>query len=267
MILDDEPTAGGAWPHTWPSLRLFSPAEFESAARQADAPLQDGFPPASHVLDYLTAYETHCDLPVERPVRMSAVRRDSRDLVVESGNGQWRARRGISAIGTWQRPFWPIYPGAHTLAGRQLHTVDYRTPADFAVADVAVVGAGRRRLPVRPRHRSRPRRIHRQSPPRPAPQGRNGRMRTPRDERLPPCPRRRPRCTARCVGPELLLLTSPDLSVVADMTTPPPQTRVDAAMHASLGHATDMMWRRSPASTSSAMSVPRTRLRSLMSEV
>lgn len=97
-------------------------------ARQADAPLQDGFPPSSHVLDYLTAYETHCDLPVERPVRMSAVRHDSRDLVVESGNGQWRARRGISAIGTWQRPFWPIYPGAHTLTGRQLHTVDYRTP-------------------------------------------------------------------------------------------------------------------------------------------
>lgn len=64
-------------------------------ARQSDAPLQDGFPPASHVLDYLTAYETRCDLPVERPVRMSAVRRGSRDLVVESGNGQWPA--GASA--------------------------------------------------------------------------------------------------------------------------------------------------------------------------
>ncbi|WP_420752717.1 ArsO family NAD(P)H-dependent flavin-containing monooxygenase [Rhodococcus sp. O3] len=142
VILDDQPTAGGAWPHTWPSLRLFSPAEYASLPGWPMPRWRDGFPPAQHVVDYLTAYETRYDLPIERPVRVNTVRRDGRALVVEAGTRQWRARRVISATGTWQRPFRPTYPGARIFTGRQLHTVDYRTPADFAGADVVVVGGG-----------------------------------------------------------------------------------------------------------------------------
>lgn len=48
----------------------------------------------------------------------------------------------ISATGTWQCPFWPTYPGARVFAGRQLHTVDYRHPGEFAGAAVVVVGGG-----------------------------------------------------------------------------------------------------------------------------
>lgn len=142
VILDDQPTPGGAWPHTWPSLRLFSPAEFATLPGWPMPHWRGGFPPASHVVDYLTAYEARYDLPVERPVRVTAVRRDGPELVVEAGARIGRARRVISATGTWQQPFWPIYPGARTFTGRQLHTVDYRTPDEFAGADVVVVGGG-----------------------------------------------------------------------------------------------------------------------------
>lgn len=48
----------------------------------------------------------------------------------------------ISATGTWQQPFWPLYPGAREFTGRQLHTVDYRQPSDFAGARVVLVGGG-----------------------------------------------------------------------------------------------------------------------------
>ncbi len=142
VILDDRPAAGGAWPRMWPSLRLFSPSQFAALPGWAMPLWRDGFPPASHVVDYLTAYEQRYDLPIERPVRVRAVRRESRGLLVEAENRMWRARRVISATGTWQRPFWPIYPGARTFTGRQLHTVDYRTPDEFAGADVVVVGGG-----------------------------------------------------------------------------------------------------------------------------
>jgi hypothetical protein len=46
----------------------------------------------------------------------------------------------INATGTWTRPFWPHYPGS--FAGRQLHTADYRGPAEFAGKRVLVVGGG-----------------------------------------------------------------------------------------------------------------------------
>ena len=56
--------------------------------------------------------------------------------------GPHRAGRRLSATGTWTRPFWPGYPGARDFAGRQLHTVEYRTPEEFAGQRVVVVGGG-----------------------------------------------------------------------------------------------------------------------------
>ncbi|WP_305095372.1 ArsO family NAD(P)H-dependent flavin-containing monooxygenase [Prescottella sp. R16] len=142
VILDDQPVPGGAWPRTWPSLRLFSPAEFAALPGWPMPPWDNGFPPASHVVDYFTAYEERYDLPIERPVRVTGVDRDGQHLAVTTNHEIWRARRVISATGTWQQPFWPLYPGAREFTGRQLHTVDYRQPSDFTGARVVIVGGG-----------------------------------------------------------------------------------------------------------------------------
>ncbi|MEZ5152912.1 ArsO family NAD(P)H-dependent flavin-containing monooxygenase [Rhodococcus zopfii] len=142
VILDDQPAPGGAWPHMWPSLRLFSPAEFAALPGWPMPPWPDGFPPASHVISYLTAYEDRYDLPIQRPVRVTGVHRDGQHLAVTTNKRTWRARRVISATGTWQHPFWPIYPGAREFTGRQLHTVDYRRASDFTGARVVIVGGG-----------------------------------------------------------------------------------------------------------------------------
>jgi cation diffusion facilitator CzcD-associated flavoprotein CzcO len=102
----------------------------------------NGFPPARHVVDYLSAYEERYELPVRRPVHVRAVIRDGDRLRVTTSSGQWRARRVISATGTWHQPFWPVYPGARTFRGQQLHTVHYRDAAPFAGKHVVVVGGG-----------------------------------------------------------------------------------------------------------------------------
>ena len=61
--------AGGAWQHTWDSLRLFSPAAYSSLPGRL-MPAQPGeeYPDAGHVVDYLTDYEQRYELPVHRPV-------------------------------------------------------------------------------------------------------------------------------------------------------------------------------------------------------
>lgn len=53
-----------------------------------------------------------------------------------------RARYVISATGTWRAPHVPDLPGRELFAGRQLHTVDYRGPEEFAGQRVVVVGGG-----------------------------------------------------------------------------------------------------------------------------
>ncbi|GAA4908792.1 ArsO family NAD(P)H-dependent flavin-containing monooxygenase [Streptomyces coeruleoprunus] len=107
-------------------------------------PPQEGgtYPDAAHVVAYLEEYERRYGLPVHRPVRVEGVHRDGPYLRVETGTGTWRARAVVSATGTWSRPFLPAVPGRDVFRGRQLHTVEYASAADFAGRRVIVVGGG-----------------------------------------------------------------------------------------------------------------------------
>ncbi|MEE1928799.1 ArsO family NAD(P)H-dependent flavin-containing monooxygenase [Streptomyces sp. TRM 70351] len=143
VILDAEAAQGGSWQHMWDSLHLFSPAEHSSLpGRLMPAQAGETYPDAGHVVDYLTDYEKRYDLPVQHGTRVDAVRRNGERLLVEADSGTWRARAVISATGTWTRPFFPAVPGRGLFTGRHLHTVNYRSPADFADQHVIVVGGG-----------------------------------------------------------------------------------------------------------------------------
>ncbi|MEU4696567.1 ArsO family NAD(P)H-dependent flavin-containing monooxygenase [Nonomuraea dietziae] len=141
VILDAQDRPGGAWQHAWPSLRLFSPAQYSSLpGRMMPAPSGGGYPSAEDTVAYLTDYERRYELPVIRPATVHAVRRGDERLLVETGAGTWRARVVISATGTWWRPYVPHYPGMRDFRGRQLHTVNYQGPEPLRGKRVVIVG-------------------------------------------------------------------------------------------------------------------------------
>ncbi|MFF7643019.1 ArsO family NAD(P)H-dependent flavin-containing monooxygenase [Streptomyces canus] len=143
IVLDADPAPGGSWQHMWDSLQLFSPAEHSSLpGRLMPAQTGEMYPDAGHVVDYLTDYERRYDLPVQHGARVDTVRRDADRLLVETDTGTWWARAVVSATGSWSRPFLPAVPGGRMFTGRQLHTVNYRSPADFVGQRVVVVGGG-----------------------------------------------------------------------------------------------------------------------------
>ncbi len=142
VILDADTAPGGSWQHYWDSLRLFSPAEHSSLPGWPMPAWSPGFPPAAHVVEYLSAYQNRYGLPVRRPVRVISVTREGNRYLVESNRGAWITRAVVNTTGTWRQPFWPIYPGAREFAGIQLHTTGYRSPAPFNGGRVAVVGGG-----------------------------------------------------------------------------------------------------------------------------
>jgi hypothetical protein len=145
VVLDANPGPGGAWQHRWPSLTL------GRAHRVYDLPglpLSDPDPdePASAVVArYYAEYERRFDLPVLRPVKVSAVTSPDGPeglLRIDTDQGTWRSRRLVSATGTWDKPHWPAYPGRERFRGRQLHTHDFRSAEEFRGQHVVVVGAG-----------------------------------------------------------------------------------------------------------------------------
>lgn len=146
-ILDANPAPGGAWQHVWESLTLFSDSA-SSALPGWPMPHHSGFPPAAHVVDYLTRYEQRYDLPVQHGVTVDtvdAVLARAPFFHLTTSHGEFRARTVVAATGTWTAPFIPYYPGA--FAGRQWHTATYPGLTPFLSADrsdrrCAVVGAG-----------------------------------------------------------------------------------------------------------------------------
>ncbi|GAB3069436.1 ArsO family NAD(P)H-dependent flavin-containing monooxygenase [Pedococcus soli] len=147
VILDANASPGGSWQHLWESLHLFSPAGYSSLPGWMMPPADgEDFPPAAHVVVYLTRYEDRYDLPVRHGVRVSSVHHADDDLsgrlLVDTTSGTWSARAVVSATGTWGRPFIPTYPGMGTFAGTQLHSAEYTTPDQFCGQRVVVVGGG-----------------------------------------------------------------------------------------------------------------------------
>ncbi len=145
IILDNQQQAGGAWRHTWESLRLFSPAAYSSLPGIMMEQVDDGgYPHRDDVLAYLRRYEERYQLPLYRSHHVNKVMRDTDHdcLLVSDGKYQWRTRTVASATGTWSHPFIPDYPGRERFQGKQLHSAHYQTPDEFKGQRVLVVGGG-----------------------------------------------------------------------------------------------------------------------------
>lgn len=141
-IIDEADEPGGAWRGMWPGMRLVSPAPYSSLPGM---PMPrwagEGTPNPAHVVGYLSEYEDRYGLDVHRGVRATSVTR-GRTVRVTTSTGPVEAEQVINATGTWRRPFVPGWAGASGFGGRQLHTVHYRGPEEFAGLRVAVVGGG-----------------------------------------------------------------------------------------------------------------------------
>ncbi len=143
VVLDHAPRPGGAWQFRWPSLTYGKVHGMHALPGMELTGADEGRPSSEVIGGYFARYEEAFDLRVHRPVDVTAVRDGSGGrLLVETSEGTYATRALINATGTWDRPFWPRYPGQETFRGRQLHTAGYPGPQEFAGQRVIVVGGG-----------------------------------------------------------------------------------------------------------------------------
>jgi len=146
LVLDKNNRPGGAWQHRWPSLTLSTVnrvhdlpgMEFSEAVDTGETQAQASIA----VPNYFAAYEKRFHLPVYRPVEVKVVCDRFERLRVETNREIFSARGIINATGTWETPHIPSYPGAERFKGRQLHSRDYKTAAEFSGQQVIIVGGG-----------------------------------------------------------------------------------------------------------------------------
>lgn len=144
VILDAADQAGAAWRDRWDSLRLFTPARFSALPGMAFPGPPDAYPGKDDVAAYLAAYTARFDLPVRHrtPVRRLTQDPAGPGFVLTTDHAPVRARAVVVATGPFQVPAVPTiatHLGPHV---NQLHSADYRNPAQLPPGPVLVVGAG-----------------------------------------------------------------------------------------------------------------------------
>lgn len=145
IILDNQSQSGGAWLHTWSSLRLFSPAIASSLPGRLMPKSEDNaYPHRDEVINYLADYEQHYQLPVYRPYQVTSVQRDNgyNCLRVTAGQLTWWAKAVVSATGTWSNSIVPVLDGQSSYSGEQVHSAYYIGPKFYKNKRVLVVGGG-----------------------------------------------------------------------------------------------------------------------------
>jgi putative flavoprotein involved in K+ transport len=128
----------------WDSLVANGPAWHDRfPGLEFDGLDPDAFASKDQVADYFEAYARKFNAPIRTGVEVKQVVRNAGKpgFVVETSDGTIEANRVVVATGPFQRPVIPpIAPRDARVV--QLHSADYRNPAQLPEGAVLVVGAG-----------------------------------------------------------------------------------------------------------------------------
>ena len=141
LILDANERIGDSWRQRWPSLRLYSPAR-NDALPGMDFPAPPfSFPTGNEMADYLEAYAARFELPVRSGVAVDGLSKEGDRYVATAGDRRFEAGNVVVATGTFDTPVVPEFTAELDPAIRQLHSSEYRSPAQLQEGPVLVVGA------------------------------------------------------------------------------------------------------------------------------
>jgi putative flavoprotein involved in K+ transport len=140
IILDAADTPAAAWRQRWDSLRLFTPARYDSLPGTPFPADLDHYPSRDEVIGYLTDY-AH-DLPVELDSRVQRLQRTHDGYTVELAARAYEADQVVVATGAFQTPRTPTIAETVDPEVVQLHSSSYRNPGQIPAGPVLVVGGG-----------------------------------------------------------------------------------------------------------------------------
>jgi putative flavoprotein involved in K+ transport len=142
VVFDGAGEIGDSWLRRWDSLRLFTPARYNSLPGLPFPGPKYALPGKDEVARYLKAYAAHFALPVHLNTRVASLGREGDRFAVRTAEETFTARSVIVATGAYHRPFVPAFAGQLSPGIVQKHSSEYRNPDALSQGEVLVVGAG-----------------------------------------------------------------------------------------------------------------------------
>jgi putative flavoprotein involved in K+ transport len=145
VILDAAPRVGHSWRTRWDSLTLFTPARYSGLPGLPFPGDPEHLPRKDEVADYLELYTRAFALPVRSGEAVVSLRGSpgEQGFEIETARARYRADQVVVATGPFQRPSIPALAAGLPGEILQLHSSEYRSPAQIASGGgVVVVGGG-----------------------------------------------------------------------------------------------------------------------------
>lgn len=140
VILDSGSEIGHVWRSRWDSLTLFTPAQYSGLPGMAFPSPKDTYPSKDDVASYLQAYVSAFELPVKLNAKVTSLTQRDGTYVVTTGDEELKATQIVVATGPFQDPFVPPIADGLDETVTQIHSANYRNPAQLPEGRVLVVG-------------------------------------------------------------------------------------------------------------------------------
>jgi putative flavoprotein involved in K+ transport len=143
LVLERRKELGGAWHDRWDSFHLVAPNyTLRLPGMHYAGPDPDAFMAKAGVLEYVQSYAAFTRAPLRLGCSVRRLRADGARFAADADGATFVANNVVLATGPYQRPKRPAF--AEGLPGRiqQVHSHDYRRPAQLAEGAVLVVGSG-----------------------------------------------------------------------------------------------------------------------------
>ena len=142
LILEANERVGDSWRMRWDSLRLFTPARYDSLDGMPFPSAPGYFPTKDEMADYLASYVSRFALPVRTGQTVTSLTREGNRYLVVTDTTQYEAKHVVVAMATFQRPRFPEFATDFDPSIVQLHSSEYRNLTQLEPGGVLVVGAG-----------------------------------------------------------------------------------------------------------------------------
>lgn len=142
VILDAGAKVGDSWRNRWDSLLLFTPARIDGLPGMSFPAPGSSFITKDDMADYLESYVARFELPVRTGLKVDKLSREGNRFVVSAGEASFEADNVVVAMSNCQVPRVPFFAKDLDPGILQLHSKEYRNPAQLKDGPVLVVGAG-----------------------------------------------------------------------------------------------------------------------------
>ncbi len=142
LILDRSKDIGSTWSSRYDSLILFTPRQYSSLPGLKIAGSPQGYPTKDEIANYLITYRETFQLPVQLNTEVTRIRKENGHFIVKTKDQNYETKNVVIATGPFQKPRIPAFAENLSTNIYQLHSSEYKNPANLREGNVLIVGGG-----------------------------------------------------------------------------------------------------------------------------